>query len=188
MPINYSTLQTDTGSNTKNKPKYSAYKYFNPQPVRPPITPKIPLSQNRPATSKKPRYNPSPRPQPVYGSPEWAKMNYGANYYKPSWKPDNYVDRYDRMNKSQLFENINSGFWGANPEFDFDDATKAALGLEVYDPNWIEDFYAYFGGQDAAESDTGYYVPQFEYPSWGGGSYGSAKPGYKGMNDVYWRI
>lgn len=41
-------------------------------------------------------------------------------------------------------------------------------------------YYGYGGG----------YGGGYSYPSsnWGGGGYGSSKPTYKGMNDVYWRI
>jgi hypothetical protein len=199
MPINYNVRQADSGSNVKKPlPKTTQVK----RPAYVPKTTQVASPVNtsmwnlnklyQPKNlyqSTKPQYRPASGQlgnvgaEPAYGSTDWARQTYGANYYKPSYVKQAPMDRYDRMQLSDVFENMNSGFWGANPDLDFDDETKRALGMEVYNPNWMDDYYAYFGG------GGGYNQDYVEYePSWDGGGYGSAKPGYRGMNDVYWRI
>lgn len=164
--------------------QYSAYKSFDPNP------PIIKAGVQKP---EKPAWSPLAQlvnyGQNYYGRVPGDNWNfpladlvqYGQNY---GYSGPDYNDRIDNMTASQMYNYINPGFWGSNPDVDFDQETKAMLGLPLYQQNWMDDYNNYFSGKPS----YGGREQSFGGGGYGGGGGGGYKSSMRPMNDVYWRI
>jgi len=145
--------------------------------------------------------------KPAYGTAEWAREQYGYNPYRSPGATSRYRSNLPRYggggtplppNKPYYSPRIDERRLDANPNPGMSEFFGMPYGTP--DPNWQEDYNNYVprgGGQQEQGyeeyydsggwgGDSGYYYPTS--PWGGGGSYGSSKPGFRGMNDVYWRI